>query len=191
MRAGKAAVLCAGSDFVERVTEFVEERFHVGVCHERRFLRARWRKIAQERGYRPLIFAVWQKFTADDWKFGEVVKFSVARKHIEIKHAKRLAGGGIRHHVKLQVVDPFVRRGDFLELQTENALVNVEHAFQHFLEREKRPERFGIDVIFLFFDLVRVVAPIPDADLRFGIVRVFGLHFLEFRDFGRELWLNA
>src|SRR5436190_24382716 len=92
----------------------------------------------QESGYRPLILGVRQKLAADYRKFGEVIEFSFARKHVEIKHAKRLAGRGVRYHVKLQVVDPFVRRGDFLELQTENALVNVEHAFQHFLEREKR-----------------------------------------------------
>src|SRR5439155_17034971 len=61
----------------------------------------------------------------------------------------------------------------------------------HFLEREKRAERFGVDVILLFLELVGVVAPIPYADLSLGIVRILRFHFLERGDFGGELWLNA
>src|SRR6266446_8356945 len=95
------------------------------------------REIAKQRRDGALIFSVSELFAADNSEFGEVIEFSVARKHVEIEHAERLAGGGVGHHVKLEIVDPLVRRDDFFKLQTENALVNVEHAFEHFLEREK------------------------------------------------------
>ena len=90
----------------------------------------------------------------DDFELREVIEFSFARKHIEIKHPERLARGGIGHHVKLEIVDPFVRRGDLLELQAEDALINGEHAIEHFLEREKCAQRFLIDGVFLFVQLV-------------------------------------
>src|SRR5437660_9901850 len=103
----------------------MEQRFHIGMRHKRRFVPAwRW-KVTQQSGDRSLIFAVWQKFAADNRKFGEVIELSFAREHIEVKHTERFAGGGIRHHIKLEIVDPFVRRGDFLKLQPEDALVDV------------------------------------------------------------------
>ena len=191
MCSGKAAMPRTGCDFVQDVAEFVEQRFHVGMGHERRLVCARRRKIAKQRRNRTLILAVRQLFATDDRKLGEVIKFSFAREHIEIKHAERFAGGGVGYHVKLEIVDPLVRRFDFLKLQTKNALVDIEHSFEHFLEREKGAERFGVDVVLLFLELVGVVAPIPDADLRLGIVRILRFHFLERGDFGGELWLNA
>ena len=191
MGTGETTVLRAGSNFMKCVAKFVKQRFDVGMRHERRFVRARRRKVAEQRGNGALIFSVRQKFAADDWEFGEVVELSFARKHVEIKHAKRFAGGGVGHHVELEIVDPFVGRVNFLKLQTEDALINVEHSFEYFLEREKVAKRFGIDIVFLFLDLVAVVAPIPEADLRVRIVRVFGFHLLHLGDFGDEFRLNA
>ena len=74
-----------------------------------------------------------------------MIELSFARKVIEIKQAERLAGGGIGHHIELEVIDPLGGRADPFELQTENALINVEHTVEHFLKREKGPQRFLID----------------------------------------------
>ena len=92
-----------------------------------------------------------------------MIEFSFAREHIEIKHAERLAGGGVGHEIKLEIVDPFVRRGDLLEFQPEDVLINVEHPVEHFLEREKDAQRFLIDGEFLLVQLVIVIAPVPYA----------------------------
>ena len=104
---------------------------------------------------------------------------------------ERLARARVAHHVKLEIVDPFVGRGDFLELQAEDALVNGEHAIEHFLEREEVAQRFRVDGVFLFLELVLVVAPIPDLDFRVGIIRLRGFHFLHLGNFRRELRLDA
>src|SRR5207248_7117784 len=87
MSAGKAAVLRAGRDLVQGVAEFVEKRFHIGVRHERRLVRARRRKITKQRRDWPLIFSVSEQLAADDRKLGEVIEFSFTRKHVEIEHA--------------------------------------------------------------------------------------------------------
>ena len=107
-----------------------------------------------------------------------MIEFSFAWKHIEVKHPERLAGGGIGHHIKLEIVDPFVRRCDLLKLQTENVLINVEHSVEHVLEREICPQRFLIDSIFLFVALVGVIAPVPHLDFGVRIVRIGGLQLL-------------
>ena len=98
-----------------------------------------------------MIFSVGQQFAAENLELSEVVEFSFARKHIEIKHAEWLTSGGIGHEIKLEVADPFVRRGDLFKLQTENALVDVEHAIEHLLEWEISAQGFRIDGVFLFF----------------------------------------
>src|SRR6266478_7450651 len=45
MRSGETSGLGAGCNLMQRVTEFVEKRFHVGVRHKRRLVRARRRKL--------------------------------------------------------------------------------------------------------------------------------------------------
>ncbi len=120
-----------------------------------------------------------------------MIEFSFAREHIEIKHAERFARGRIGDQIKLEIVNPLVGCGDLFEFQTENVLVNVEHPVEHFLEREIGAERFLIDSVFLFVSLVAVVPPVPHHDFGVGIVGVGSLHFLHFRDFAIELWLDA
>ena len=163
---------------MKRVTEFVEQSFDFLVCHQRRLVRCRRGKIAKQGDSWPLVFSVRQQFATDDFELGEVIEFSFARKHIEIKHPERLAGGGIGHHVELEIVDPFVRRSDFLKLKTKDALINIEHAVEHLLEREICAQRFLIDGVFLFVPLVSVIAPIPHLDLSVRIVRFGGLQLL-------------
>ena len=107
-----------------------------------------------------------------------MIEFSFARKHIEIKHAERLTRDGIGHQIKVQIIDPLVRRSDLFKFQAENALINVEHAVEHFLERKIRAQRFLIDGVFLFVPLVAVVAPVPNLQLGVRIVRVGGFQFL-------------
>src|ERR1700730_17263057 len=102
MRSAKTSVLRVGGDLVQAMAEFVEKRFDIGMGHERRLVRARRREISKQRRDRSLIFSVGEQFAADDSKFGEVIEFSFARKHVEIEHAQRLAGGGLGHHVKLE-----------------------------------------------------------------------------------------
>jgi hypothetical protein len=140
---------------------------------------------------KPVIFPVRQNFAADDFEFGEMIEFSFARKHVEVKHAQRFAGGGIGHDVKLKITNPFVGRGDLFEFQTEDALVNVEPALEHSLEWEISAEHFRVDVVFLFFELVRVVAPVPDVDRRVRIVCVRGFHFSARGDFCCKFRLDA
>ena len=120
-----------------------------------------------------------------------MIEFSFARKHVEVKHAERLAGGGIGHEIKLEIVDPFVRHGDLFKLQAEDALINGEHSIEHLLEREVITQRFLIDGVFLFLELVVVVAPIPNVDLRVRVVCVGSFHFLHGGNFRIELRLNA
>src|SRR5437762_4680488 len=131
MRSGETAVLRASDNRMKRVTEFVEQSFDFLVCHQRRLVRCRRRKIAKQGDSWPLVFSVRQQFASDDFELGEVIEFSFARKHIEIKHPERLAGGGIGHHVELEIVDPFVRRSDLLKRQTKDALIYIEHAVEH------------------------------------------------------------
>ena len=67
--AGEAAIFRARHDRVQRVAEFVEERFHVAVRHERGFVRARAAgncKAARTVG--PLIFSVRHQLAADDFE---------------------------------------------------------------------------------------------------------------------------
>ncbi len=101
---------------MQGVTKFVEQRFHVAVCQQRRLVCRRGRKIAKQCDSRPLVFTVRQQFPADDVELGEVVELAFPRKHIEIKHSKRLARGGIGHDIKLEIIDPLVGRTDFFKL---------------------------------------------------------------------------
>src|SRR5436190_19268656 len=119
--------------------------FNVAVRHQGGLVRARRWEIAEQGDGWSLIFSVRQQFAAQNLELCEVVEFSFARKHIEIKHSEGLTGGGIGHQIKLEVVDPFVRRGDLFKFQTKNALVDVEHAVEHLLEREISAQRFRID----------------------------------------------
>ena len=59
------------------------------------------------------------------------------------------------------------------------------------MEREISAERFRIDGVFLFFQLVAVVAPVPDVDLCSWIMHVGCFHFLQFRYLTRELGVNS
>ena len=138
-----------------------------------------------------MIFSIGQEFAADDIELGEVIEFSFARKHVEIKHAERLARGGIGDEIKLEIVDPLVGRSDWFKLQSENVLIDGEHAIEHFLEREKDAQRFFIDGEFLFVELVGVIAPIPDINFRRRIFRVVRFHFLQLGNLGGELRLNS
>src|SRR5258708_13820012 len=137
MRSGKTAVLRASDNRVQSVTEFVEQSLDLLVRHQRRLVSCRRRKVAKQGDSWSLVFSIRQQFAADDFELCEVIEFSFARKHIEIKHPERFARGGIGHHVKLEIFGPFVRCGDLLEFQTNNALLNIEHAVEHFLYREK------------------------------------------------------
>ena len=103
-----------------------------------------------------------------------MIEFSFAREHIEVKHPERFATGGIRHQIKLEIIDPFVGGGDLFKFQTKDVLVNAEHPIEHFLEREIRPQSFLIDIVLLFVPLVAVVTPVPHHDLGVGIVRLRG-----------------
>ena len=80
---------------------------------------------------------------------------------------------------------------DLLEFQAEDALVDVEHSLERFLEREVNPERFVIDGVFLLLELVVVIAEVPDVDLRLRIVCLGGFQFAQLRHFGVELRLSA
>ncbi len=120
-----------------------------------------------------------------------MIELSFAREHVEVKYSKRFAAGRIGDEKELQIVDPFVGRGDFFKLQAENALINIEHSLERFLKREVNTERFLIDGVLLFVELIGVVTPVPDADPGVGIVRVRGFHFLKRGNFRVELRLNA
>ena len=65
-----------------------------------------------------------------------MIVLSLPRKHVEIEHPERLARSRVGNGVELEIVDPFLRNGDFLKLQAKDALVDVEHPFERFLERE-------------------------------------------------------
>src|SRR5215510_10631922 len=125
---------------MQSVTEFVKQSFNFLVGHQRRLVRCRRRKVAKQGDCWSLVFSIRQQLAADDFELSKVIEFSFARKHIEIKHSERLARGGIGYHVKLEIVDPFVRRGDPFKLQTKDALINVEHSVEHLLEREICPQ---------------------------------------------------
>src|ERR1044071_1412948 len=127
---------------MQSVTKFVEQSFNLLVGHQRGLVRCRRRKITKQSDSRSLVFSIRQQFAADYFELGEVIEFSFARKHIEIKHPKRFARGSIGHHIKLEIVDPFVRRGNLFELQTEDALINIEHPIEYPLEREKCAQCF-------------------------------------------------
>src|SRR5215469_10722768 len=121
---------------MQRMTEFVKESFDLLVRQQRRLIRCRRRKVAKQSNSWALVFSVVQQFAADNFELSEVIEFSFTRKHIEIKHPERFDGGGIGHHIKLEVVNPFVGRNDLFKLQAKDALINVEHAVEHLLERE-------------------------------------------------------
>src|SRR6266511_3231669 len=121
---------------MQGVTEFVEQSFDLLVRQERRLIGCRRRKVAKQGDGWSLVFFIRQQFATDDFELGEVIEFSFTREHIQIKHPKRFASRGIGDHVKLEVVDPCVRHGNFFELQTKDVLINVEHAVQDLLERE-------------------------------------------------------
>ena len=110
---------------MHRVAELVEDGLHVAVRQQRRLVLGGRREVADERDGRALVFAVGQQLAFDDAELGEVIVFAFAREHVEVEQAERLAGLGVGHGVELQVADPFVRRLDALELQAEDALVDV------------------------------------------------------------------
>ena len=176
---------------MQGVAKFVEESFHLRMAEQRWLVLARRRKIAQQEHGWPLIFSLRQKLALDDGEFSEVVVFSLARKHIEIKHAQRLAAGRISHHVKLEIVDPLVGRTDFFEFEPEDVLVDVEHPIEHFLEREICAQRLLIHGELLFVELVLVITPVPYADLRVRVTRISGFHVLHLGNFRCELRLDA
>src|SRR5437764_829445 len=130
-------------------------------------------------------------------ELGEVIKLSVAWEHVEVKQTQGFAGRGIAHRPELEIVDPFIGRGDLFEFQPENPLINGKHSINYFLEREKIPERFGIDRKFLLLELVLIVAPVPSVDSGrskstvTGWLKVQLLHFLELSEFVRELGLDS
>src|SRR5262249_30469806 len=130
---------------MQSVTEFVKQSFNFLVGHQRRLVRCRRRKVAKQGDWWSLVFSIRQRLAADDFELSKVIEFSFARKHIEIKQPERFTRRGIGYHVKLEIVDPFVRRGDPFKLQTENALINVEHAVEHFLKREVCAQSFLVD----------------------------------------------
>ena len=59
------------------------------------------------------------------------------------------------------------------------------------IEWENPHARFFVDRVFLFHELIVVVTPVPNADLRVGVVRVGRFHFLNLGNFGGELRLDA
>src|SRR6202045_2383769 len=134
---------------MQGVAEFVKERLDILMAEQGGLVRAPRRKITKQRDGRALIFSVRQELAADDVELGEVIELSFAWEHIEVKHPKRFARGRIAHEIKLQIVDPFVRRRDLLKLQSKNVLIDGEHAIEHFLEWEKDAQRFLIDGEFL------------------------------------------
>src|SRR6266542_2287872 len=111
---------------MQGVTEFVEQSIDLLVRQQRQLISCRRRKIAKQGDGWSLVFSIRQQFAAHNFELGEVIEFSFTREHIQIKHPKRFASGGIGDHVKLEVVDPFVRHGNFFELQTKDVLIKVE-----------------------------------------------------------------
>src|ERR1041384_4587356 len=100
---------------MQAVTEFVEQRFYVLMREQGRFVGGRRREVAKQSDGRPLVFSIRHQFAADDVELCEVIEFSFAREHVEVKHAQRLATGGVGYQIKLEIIDPFVRRGDFFK----------------------------------------------------------------------------
>src|SRR6184192_3328835 len=93
MRPGETSVLGASDNGMQAVAEFVEQRFYILVCEQRRFVRSWRREIAKQRDGGPLVFAIGQEFAADNVELREVIEFSFAREHVEVKHAERFATG--------------------------------------------------------------------------------------------------
>src|SRR5438046_8723358 len=110
MCSGETAVLRTSDNRMQRVTEFVEQSLDLLVCHQRWLVRCRRRKVAKQADRWSLVFSVRQQFAADDFELGEVIEFSFAWQHIEMKHRARLAGGGIGPQAELATVAPLVRR---------------------------------------------------------------------------------
>ena len=148
-------------------------------------------KLQIERDGRALVFAAGQQLAFDEPEVGEVVVFALAREHVEVEQAQRLAGLGVGDGVELQVANPFVGRLDPLELQAEDGLVDAEHAVQHALVGEIDAQLLGIHGVFLLLQLVAVVAPVPDVDLRVGVAGLLDLELAELGQFGVELGLQA
>src|SRR5207244_13563560 len=110
MGPGETSVLGASDNGMQAVAEFVEQRFYILVCEQRRFVRSWRREIAKQRDGGPLVFAIGQEFAADNVELREVVEFSFAREHVEVKHAERLATGGIGDQINVAVSDQYVGR---------------------------------------------------------------------------------
>ena len=77
-----------------------------------------------------------------------------------------------------EIVNPFVRCDDLFEFETKDALINIEHPVEDFLEGEIRTQRFLIDGVFLLVKLVAVVPPVPHHDFGVRIIGVGSLQFL-------------
>ena len=92
------------------MAEFVEDRHHIIVRHERRMI-ARWRReVANQRGGGPLIGSVRQQLAIDNAKFSKVIVFAFTREHVEVEETEWFAGSRVGHGVHLQIVNPLVRR---------------------------------------------------------------------------------
>src|SRR6266498_5855485 len=78
MRPGETSVLGASDNGMQAVAEFVEQRFYILVCEQRRFVRSWRREIAKQRDGGPLVFAIGQEFAADNVELREVIEFSFA-----------------------------------------------------------------------------------------------------------------
>ena len=93
MGSSEATILGACDDGMQRVSKFMEKRFDVLMRHQRWSVAICRREIAKQRHGRPLVLSVRKELAADDVELREVVEFSLAREHVEIKHPQRLARG--------------------------------------------------------------------------------------------------
>ncbi len=147
-------------------------------------------QISATRG--PLVFAVVQQFAVDDAELGEVVVFALAREHVQVETGPSARRWRHRTRRKAGGRPPICRAASTrLEFQAENPLVDGEHPFQAALVGEINFQGVLIDGVFLLLELVGVIAPVPEVDLRVGIAGFLDLQRAKFGDFGVELGLQA
>ena len=73
------------------MAKLMEQRLDIVVREQRGLVLARCREIADERNSGPLIMATGQSLAGDEREHREVIKLALARKHVEVQRAKRLA----------------------------------------------------------------------------------------------------
>ena len=149
-----------GKHAVQRVSELVQEGFHLAQCQQCRLLVGRFRQVHHHTDVRTYVFALLGNPLTLILRHPGTALFTLAGMEIGIEHSQ-IASVLVEHLVGFHV--GMIHR-DILVLLERDAIQAVgqsEHTVYHFRQLKIGAQHLGIQVVFLHLQLVRIETCIP------------------------------